>query len=451
VVCVRGPVLLRRRSVPLAALVASLVTLFGVSVASAATIGQTFAPGSSCSNQMVLQAGTGHAPGYAVPAAGGVITSWSTHAGSPGGDLQLFVFHPDGSGGYVVVGKSADMTLAASSLNTFAIRIPVGAGDLLGVRTVGSAICVSFSGDGNDMLADKTGTADLAVGSTFTPASPTPNGRVNASAVVEADADGDGFGDETQDQCPTDPTTQTACSADVSVSAAASAPNVTLGDLVTFTATVKNNSAYNAANGVSVSDPLSPGLTLVSASGGTCTSATCSVGNISKGASATVTFVARATRAGLQSDIVSAASQTPDPNSANNSAQAAIAVLAPFGGLELSSHAVKPDKHGRVKLIVRCPAASLGNCVGTDTLATARKVTLRVVAAAKKKAKPLTLGKGSFSIAAGKKGTATIKLSKPALKYLAKKHTIKAKQTIVAHDSRGVATTTVGTIKLKRR
>lgn len=40
---------------------------------------------------------------------------------------------------------------------------------------------------------------------------PEPETLVNVSAVLEADTDGDGFGDETQDQCPTDPSTQGPC------------------------------------------------------------------------------------------------------------------------------------------------------------------------------------------------------------------------------------------------
>src|SRR2546429_433363 len=113
---------------------------------------------------------------------------------------------------------------------------------------------------------------------------------INVSATLEPDVDGDGYGDETQDSCPTDPTTHTdPCQADLSLTETASAPTVTLGNAVTFTITAKNNSAYNTAKSVSISDPLSAGLTFVSASGGLCSGGTCSIGDLAKGASAVVT------------------------------------------------------------------------------------------------------------------------------------------------------------------
>jgi hypothetical protein len=40
---------------------------------------------------------------------------------------------------------------------------------------------------------------------------PGSNHQIDVSAVLEADADHDGFGDETQDQCPTNGTTQGPC------------------------------------------------------------------------------------------------------------------------------------------------------------------------------------------------------------------------------------------------
>src|SRR3954454_20521911 len=124
--------------------------------------------------------------------------------------------------------------------------------------------------------------------------------------------------------------------------------------------------------------------------------------------------------------------------------------IPPFGGLTLSGKTVTV-KHGKVTLTVTCPATSIGNCIGTDTLATASKVVAPKVTAAakKKKAKILKLGRGKFSIAAGKSGKVTIKLNKLALKLLAKKHTLKVKQTIVAHDSRNVSKKTSGSLKLK--
>jgi hypothetical protein len=114
-----------------------------------------------------------------------------------------------------------------------------------------------------------------------------------------------------------------------------------------------------------------------------------------------------------------------------------------FGGLKLKGKTVTV-KHGKVTLALSCPATSIGKCVGTDTLTTASKVV-----AAKKKAKILTLGKHRFSIPAGKSAKVTIKLNKTALKLLAKKHTLKIRQTVVARDSRNLSKKTTGSMTLK--
>ena len=82
------------------------------------------------------------------------------------------------------------------------------AGDFVGIRST-SGVCAHGTGNGADTFDFHQGAA-LAVGDE--PAF-TPNvGAVwDIAARLEADADGDGFGDETQDQCPTDPSTHAAC------------------------------------------------------------------------------------------------------------------------------------------------------------------------------------------------------------------------------------------------
>jgi hypothetical protein len=132
------------------------------------------------------------------------------------------------------------------------------------------------------------------------------------------------------------------------------------------------------------------------------------------------------------------ASQTPTPPAS-----------PPFGGLSVRSQTVAA-KHGIVMLRLSCPASAQGDCAGTDTLSTTVKVAAaRLVDAKKRKTKVLRLGRGSFAIAAGKSGKVRFKLNHTALKLLARKHTLKAKQTIVAHDSRNVSKTSSGRVKLK--
>ncbi|HEX8122752.1 MAG TPA: hypothetical protein VF549_15970 [Solirubrobacteraceae bacterium] len=122
---------------------------------------------------------------------------------------------------------------------------------------------------------------------------------------------------------------------------------------------------------------------------------------------------------------------------------------APFDGLTLGGTKTVGVVDGTVTLPLTCPADSVGNCVGTDTLQTATKVVPLRRLAKRRRAKILTLGKGRFSIPPGAKGKVRIKLSKAALKLLAKHRRLKVKQRIVAHDSRNTSTTTVGTITLK--
>ena len=200
-------------------ILAAMVALFVGAPAAAAstTIGQTSATPGPCPIPtgpvgVLLQSATAGSPGYSVPAGGGVITSWSTYTGSASGlSEKLVVFRPAGGSNYTVVGASAVQGLTASSPDTFPTRIPVQAGDLLGlsINTPGSYCLIP--GAGGDTLAYTLNTTDPAVGSTFTPGSTVANYRLNLSSKVEPDADGDGFGDETQDQCPTNAGTQGAC------------------------------------------------------------------------------------------------------------------------------------------------------------------------------------------------------------------------------------------------
>ncbi len=156
-------------------------------------------------------------PSYTVPAGGGVITSWSHKAGSAAGrELGLKVWQRTGvATDFTAVGQSGLKVLTTSTVNTFAVRIPVQAGDVLGLRMgnpssipAGGAACVhntASSGDWSPMGAD------APLGTTVTLFSPGTAYRLNIAANIEPDADGDGFGDESQDQCPTDASTQGSC------------------------------------------------------------------------------------------------------------------------------------------------------------------------------------------------------------------------------------------------
>jgi hypothetical protein len=139
---------------------------------------------------------------YVIPSGGGVITRWRS---SFDGTAALTVFRPVG----------ADHTLIAENTQTitgvrteFAARIPVAAGDLLGLKmTTTTPGCAYQTGDSNDIM----GVAPNGPVGTTGPLSPAPGFRLNVAADVEADSDTDGFGDETQDGCTTDPSRQDDC------------------------------------------------------------------------------------------------------------------------------------------------------------------------------------------------------------------------------------------------
>jgi Ca2+-binding RTX toxin-like protein len=133
-----------------------------------------------------------------------VITSWSTQANAnTGKDAELKVFAPTGTpGSYLVRGQEGPHILAAGVLNTFPARIPVEAGNILGLyhSTIGSACAVNgVVGDMTSYISVPGATPDPPVGSTYNTNMNDAGLRVNISAQLEPDCDNDGLGDETQD------------------------------------------------------------------------------------------------------------------------------------------------------------------------------------------------------------------------------------------------------------
>ncbi len=345
---VRDQVIRQRRVLLAAGLSGCLLLLTAGSASAATTIGQNGAGGAgTCgAGNTFVQTATGPGvPSYAVPPGGGVISSWSFLAGStPGEQDRLIVARRTGTEGqFFVVGEGAVETMTPSSLNTFLVRIPVKAGDLLGLFTV----------DGNDCVVSThtAGNADVYVPSddpppntTFTGTAESSSGEAyNVSATVEPDADHDGWGDETQDKCPGVPGSVQGCpKADLAITGAASASTVLHDRNVIYTLTARNNGP-DAVPNVAVTDVLTSGASVVSATArtGSCVASStvsCNVGTLARGATATVRLVVRMTRVGLRTNtatvgsvpLVTAAhnvSGAGDPNLANNSARTTTAVV----------------------------------------------------------------------------------------------------------------------------
>jgi uncharacterized repeat protein (TIGR01451 family) len=163
-----------------------------------------------------------------------------------------------------------------------------------------------------------------------------PTRELLVQGVIEPDADGDHYGDETQDACPADPASHKApCPADVSLTKGASPNPATVGIDLTYTLTVKNESADSAATNVTVADPLPAGAEFVSTSTtlGSCsgtTTVSCSIGTLAPGASAVVTIVVRPTAPGSLTNTATASAEN-DQNTGNNSATT-VTPVNPAGG-----------------------------------------------------------------------------------------------------------------------
>jgi uncharacterized repeat protein (TIGR01451 family) len=341
----------RRRRFPFVA-VAAVLSLFGCSTASAAvTIGGSVSPaggfgggsiycGSSSPCTMGQIAG-----GTAASPIDGVVVRWRIVGDGVEG---LRIIRPLGSGLYTGAGTGPMQTLVGSpTVNTFAVRLPIHLGDLIGTSNPGSSSNdVSFAASPPPGVMQTAWLPPLADGES--PGRAPTTGYTTAQelaleADVEADADGDGFGDESQDLCPGVFGSVSGCpKADLQLTKTATQGSES--DLVTYTLVAANNGP-DPAPGVAVSDALPAGAQVVSSSGpsGPCAasggSLSCPAGTLSNGASATITIIARL-KAGTQTNtatvssaaLAQAAAKTSgagDPNPANNTASATVTVSAP--------------------------------------------------------------------------------------------------------------------------
>lgn len=158
----------RRKKLRKFALTTALAGMFAALWAGQAladtTIGQAQGGLGTCVQAVLVQSSGST---YVVPSGTWNLDSWSTHAGSGGGQMGVMVFRPAGGGSYTVVGESPVEALTAGTLNTFTLGSPitVQGGDLLGMYENG-ADCVANS---SDTASYTTSVGEPAVGATFTP------------------------------------------------------------------------------------------------------------------------------------------------------------------------------------------------------------------------------------------------------------------------------------------
>jgi hypothetical protein len=171
--------------------------------------------------QFARQAGS--LPLYTVPAGGGVVTSWSHMAPDPIGfaeTMALQMLRPAGGTQFTVIGQSAVQSIFIG-LNSFPTRIPVQAGDVIGVYVQhGGNVAYCQEAAPTLNLGDRTreinATQNPAVGTTLDFVGNEQSARLDVAAVVEPDRDGDGFGDETQD--PSTPSSPDSVAPDTTLS-----------------------------------------------------------------------------------------------------------------------------------------------------------------------------------------------------------------------------------------
>jgi hypothetical protein len=133
-------------------------------------------------------------------AADGVVTGWHLKSGSIGGEVRLRVLRPAGAGKYTGAGTSEPQKVTRDDpyVNDYPTRLPVKAGDVLGVENSSNALVLS-----EDPGTVKAFTPSVGDGATAAPTANEPGARrLLLTADVEPDADGDGYGDESQDACP---------------------------------------------------------------------------------------------------------------------------------------------------------------------------------------------------------------------------------------------------------
>jgi hypothetical protein len=192
-------------------LITACIAAFGLagSAAAATQVGQVSNdPGAGgCMSCAFLQVATDSSATYAMPA-DGVLTSWRFHANAKPGTAHLRVYRPAATPGeFELVARTPDRAFALNEEAAVPTRLPVKAGDRIGVG-VGGPSGAFDTGDFDDQLGGVP--FFVSMGSVSSP-NIFGASRANIAATLEADADKDGFGDETQDGCPGDPTTQASC------------------------------------------------------------------------------------------------------------------------------------------------------------------------------------------------------------------------------------------------
>jgi hypothetical protein len=251
---------------------------------------------------------------YVVPSGGGIITSWSTSFGPAAAPVELVVSSPfPSSAPFTAVVRGVDYEtltnpLPTSSVSTFSLARPitVQAGDLIGLNVFeGSNTRCAFMGTGSDSIF-AGGDEPVTPGGTITAAAAAANALVNVSANLVQ-------------------------STDLSIAASVTPTAITSRGLADMTFPVGGGPIATAT----FTDTLPAGLVPVSAltDSGSCAISGQAVTCTLTSTPSTVTIAVRGTTIGMYSNTGQITSPLADPNPANNSASATLAVVRPTSGV----------------------------------------------------------------------------------------------------------------------
>jgi hypothetical protein len=187
----------------LAAPAASAAVRLGPDI-SAAPGGNTGCGGSDCT--LVNLA----APGltFAAPFTG-VLVRWRIQTAGATADWRLRTVRGPVVNTWIATGTGAFESVVPGAERSFATRLKIQAGDLIGIDGPPSGTAPLTTASGGNFSSFHPPLLEGAA-----PQAPDTNGAGfigKFNADLEADADGDGFGDETQDLCPVDARTQAPC------------------------------------------------------------------------------------------------------------------------------------------------------------------------------------------------------------------------------------------------
>ncbi len=159
-----------------------------------------------------LPAPTSAAPGGVLAPSDGVVVRWRIRVGVLPIPVALRITRPGDSGARSGAGTGPTVTPTANQTSTFDdVRLPIQSGDTVGIDCFcQNVVLYALANTPNASFirwipALLDGEPPRSDATTF-------NGQeLLVNADIEPDADRDGFGDETQDQCPTDTSTQGTC------------------------------------------------------------------------------------------------------------------------------------------------------------------------------------------------------------------------------------------------